>query len=129
LILTRALFGALMNERVRTLPRECCGFLLVTPRRGGEPHLRAEDLLRVDHRARRGEFEISRREWQRCLAVSERRGLRIGVLYHSHPSGDLRLSPDDRRNLGWRDLDWLILGSGEARLYSALGEEQPVRVE
>jgi proteasome lid subunit RPN8/RPN11 len=62
----------------------------------------------------RDAFEISHGELRRLRAYAEDQGLSVVALFHSHPSGDSRLSAGDRDALRYSEWPWVIV-TREAR--------------
>jgi proteasome lid subunit RPN8/RPN11 len=65
--------------------------------------------------ASRGEFEIPDFELRRIKAWGEDRHLQMLAIFHSHPSGDYRLSAADRAALRHSEWPWLIVTRSRAR--------------
>jgi len=66
-------------------------------------------------------------------AWGEDRGLEIVALFHSHPSGDARLSAADRASLAHSRWPWVIVTRGPGRVAPALtgyrpGEARPMQI-
>ena len=104
----------------RAFPREACGFLLgVSENRGGRirRELVATAVVLARGAASHGEFAIPDSELRRITAWGEDRRLHIVALFHSHPSGDRRLSAADRAALRHSEWPWVVVtrsGGGDA---------------
>jgi len=62
-----------------------------------------------------GEFEIPDHELRRIRAWAEDHELAILALFHSHPSGSLRLSAADRAALRHSEWPWLVVSHRSGR--------------
>ena len=91
----------------RALPLEVCGFLVG---RRGQRRLQVTDIVVArSATGERGAFAIPDYEARRAKAWAEDRGLLILALFHSHPSGDRRLSESDRAALRYSAWPWVIV--------------------
>lgn len=100
--------AAMIARAAAEAPREACG--LVAYDRSARPvrlYPTANSAPGSDR------FEISPAEHFRVIRDTERRGWRIGAVYHSHPRGPARPSPDDLA--GGPDEDWISFVVGRRR--------------
>ena len=94
----------------RALPFEAAGFLLGG--RGGPEPPAGEVIVLCRSAGGQGEFEVPDHELLRISAYAWDRRLRIVALFHSHPSGDRRLSAADRSTLQYSAWPWVIATAG-----------------
>jgi proteasome lid subunit RPN8/RPN11 len=92
----------------RQLPNEACGFLLAKRSTAGQP-LSCEFALSARTTPRVQQFEIPDAELRRTRAWANDRGLEVVAIFHSHPSGDLRLSAADRAGLEYSEWPWVVV--------------------
>jgi proteasome lid subunit RPN8/RPN11 len=90
----------------RALPFEAAGFLLGR-RRAAEPPA-GEVAVLCRSAGRQGEFAVPDHELLRISAYAYDRRLQIVALFHSHPSGDRRLSAADRSTLRYSAWPWVL---------------------
>lgn len=102
--LSERLAVRLAEEAASAAPREACGLVAY---RGSRP-VRLLPLPNVS--PGRGRFEIAPADFHRALTAAERRGWRVGGLYHSHPRGPARPSAADAA-AGW-DPEWVSFVTG-----------------
>jgi proteasome lid subunit RPN8/RPN11 len=98
--------GTLASALAGALPREACGLLLGPKSRGRVSVIEAV-ISRVT--STHGQFEIPDYELRRIKAWGEDRGLTVVAVFHSHPSGDRRLSAADRSALRHSEWPWVIV--------------------
>jgi proteasome lid subunit RPN8/RPN11 len=98
---------AVATARAYALPREACGFLLGMQRDDG---IAVTDVVvSRTSSAAYGAFEIPDVELRRVKAWGEERHLQIVAVFHSHPSGDRRLSDADRAALRHSEWPWVVV--------------------
>jgi proteasome lid subunit RPN8/RPN11 len=112
-IISRRAAEALAIARDRAFPAEACGVLLGARR--GRRMFASEIVVSRTSTASRGEFEIPDFELRRIKAWGEDRHLQMLAIFHSHPSGDHRLSAADRAALRHSEWPWLIVTRSRAR--------------
>lgn len=100
--------AAMIAHAAAEAPREACG--LVAYDRSARP---VRLYPAANSAPGPGRFEISPAELFRVVQETDRRGWRIGAVYHSHPRGPARPSPADRR--GGPDGDWISFVVGRRR--------------
>lgn len=100
--------AAMVAHAAAEAPREACG--LVAYDRSARP---VRLYPAANSAPGLGRFEISPAELFRVLQETERRGWRIGAVYHSHPRGPARPSPADLQ--GGPDEDWISFVAGRRR--------------
>jgi proteasome lid subunit RPN8/RPN11 len=128
---TRAAAAALRRACEAASPREACGTLVG---RCGADGPTAVDALPARGALARGAFEISGHELRRMSAWAEDRGLQIVAVFHSHPTGALELSGQDRDALRHAVWPWVVAtraagGAGEIILAAyAPGDARPLEV-
>jgi len=96
----------LASALASALPREACG-LLLGPKGSGQ--VSAIEAVISKASSTHGQFEIPDYELHRIKAWGEDRGLAIVAVFHSHPSGDRRLSAADRSALRHSEWPWVIV--------------------
>jgi proteasome lid subunit RPN8/RPN11 len=112
LVIARPAVDAIARAYEAALPFESAGFLLgPATHRNETTHAGEIALLRPA--AVRGEFEVSDHDLRRIETWAEDRHLTVVALFHSHPSGDRRLSTADRRSLGGSPWPWVITTRGQ----------------
>jgi proteasome lid subunit RPN8/RPN11 len=107
LLVDRRLARTIDETVRRARPAEACGLLLAD--RGTDPPLATEFVVAASALARPGRFEIPDSELRRMRAWAEDRGLEIVALFHSHPSGDPRLSAPDRAAIRYSEWPWIVV--------------------
>jgi proteasome lid subunit RPN8/RPN11 len=112
-----------------SLPREASGFVL--GREHPPQHFIAEQALPGKGDAQIGRFEISGHDIAWARAYAAERGLRIIALYHSHPSGEWRLSSEDIAAVRHSEWPWIVVTiEGERIRLNGYrpGDAQPIPV-
>jgi proteasome lid subunit RPN8/RPN11 len=89
----------------RALPLEAAGFLL-GGRYGADTVV--ADLVLCGSAGGQAEFGVPDHDLRRLDAYARDRRLQIVALFHSHPSGDRRLSATDRATLQYSAWPWVI---------------------
>jgi proteasome lid subunit RPN8/RPN11 len=109
------------------LPLEAAGFLL------GSEQLVREVALARGSAGGRGEFSVPDYELRRIRAWAAERKLRIVALFHSHPGGDVRLSPADEAALRHSEWPWVVITQAAELEIAAYrppdGRPLPCRIE
>ena len=123
LCVTAGVADALARACDRAFPLEACGFLLAAAQHGRP--IATEIVITVGSAGYRDEFEIPDHELRRMGAYAEDRGLQIVALFHSHPSGDPRLSATDRAALRYSAWPWVIVTRPNATSAIALTAYAP----
>ncbi len=102
LALRRASFEQIVAHAEREFPFECCGFIIgdaaaeeVRPITNVQNRKHAEDPAAFPRDARTA-FLMEPREHLAVLNEIDRRKLRLGAVYHSHPDHDAYFSATDR---------------------------------
>jgi proteasome lid subunit RPN8/RPN11 len=113
----------------RAQPREVCGLLFA---RDGLA-VAVAFAPAVAAVAWPGGFEIPDAELRRIRAWGVDRGLQVVALFHSHPSGDPRLSASDRAALRYSEWPWIVVThdrrNGSAVLTGyARGDGAPIEI-
>jgi proteasome lid subunit RPN8/RPN11 len=99
---------ALLREFLHTsAPHEACGFLLGIYNEEAAVIKRACAVTNAA--ARYSSFAIADYERYRIERLARGLDLEIMAVYHSHPSGDGRLSGVDHRCLSYSKLPWVII--------------------
>ena len=114
LLITVRTADALARAYHEVSPLETCGFLLGAARQLSLP-IASEVLLSRIPPGERASFEIPDCELRRVCAYAQERGLHIMALFHSHPSGDLRLSESDRACLRYSEWPWVIITQSKGK--------------
>lgn len=115
------------------LPLEAAGFLFSSDR---QKHVVSSVALVRGSAGGRGEFAVPDYELRRIRAWADDRAVHIVALFHTHPGGDLQLSPADRAALLHSEWPWVIVtrAPGRARLKLAAyrpldGQRVPCRID
>jgi proteasome lid subunit RPN8/RPN11 len=96
----------------QALPLEAVGFLLGSP---GQESFASEVALVRGAAGARGEFAVPDYELRRVRAWADDRNLGIVALFHSHRSGDARLSRADEAALRHSEWPWVIVTRAPGR--------------
>lgn len=98
----KATFDLIVAQAEREFPFECCGFIIcdsaveeVRPITNIQNRKHAEDPVSFARDARTA-FLMEPREHLAVLNEIDRRKLRLGAVYHSHPDHDAYFSATDR---------------------------------
>ncbi|MDF2660297.1 MAG: hypothetical protein K0Q94_3088 [Paenibacillus sp.] len=118
LLIQRLVLEQVVEHCVRSVPHEACGALLGYGAEdgGGQPPV-IISAVAITNRAERPEhtFRFDEREWLALLNETERSGLRLAGIYHSHPDSPPFPSVKDRGSV-WSGLPsyWIISLAGDA---------------
>ena len=86
--------------------REVCGFLLGTER---SEEILLEACVLVPNAGPFSGFAITDEETERTQRLARDKRLSVLALFHSHPSGNLALSPMDKQALCRSSIPWIVV--------------------
>ena len=124
--ISRALLRRIIDEAAAS-PDEVCGLLFGSPQR-----IDAAQRCRNVAESPADSFEIDPAALLAAHKAARGGGRAIVGCYHSHPGGIAEPSPRDAAAAAADDSLWLIVGSGEARLWRARRDGtgfDPVEIE
>ena len=106
MILAASVVAIMRTTFEQAFPDEAAGFLLGAASAGWAV---VTDVFPARTSPGRGEFNITNQEITLARAWADDRRLDLLALFHTHPSGDSRLSATDRAGLAHSEWPWLII--------------------